>query len=123
MKKMFSLLISIAVFLSMTGASVYAPAKAEDPPPDVTNISIESQSFSEKSESGIGHDDTGLLNAMPDSWVKYADVDFGSGQLKRFMAMVSLDKRVGGKFIEIRIDSLDGRLIGTLRSPLPEPDS
>ncbi|HZN67639.1 MAG TPA: carbohydrate-binding protein [Tepidisphaeraceae bacterium] len=67
---------------------------------------FDAQSGVYRSSSNIGSLDSG-------DWVRYDDVDFGTGSTT-FRARVALPDRAEGKRIEIRVGGVSGTLLGTL---------
>jgi len=73
------------------------------------NRSVMSRQFGLKIEEG--NDRQKYVSASDDSWLQVKEVDFSQG-ISKFEAMLASSES-GGK-IELRIDSLDGTVIGTL---------
>ena len=65
-------------------------------------------------ETGKAPDGTSIGGIQAGDWVKYSGVDFGTGDCNLFMATIALDASAAGKTFEIRIDTADGTIIGSL---------
>ena len=92
-----------------------------DPPPPPVNTRdayarIEAESYDEQFGLGIYNGGTGQKIGSIENgrWVKYAAIDFADGA-SGFAASVS-SKTIGGEF-EIRLDAVDGPLIGVCALP------
>jgi PKD repeat protein len=67
--------------------------------------------------SGVDVDDiNGFVSTIDDGdWLRFDDVEFGSG-FSRLTARYAVDQEFSGQYVELRLDDVDGELIGTLET-------
>jgi aryl-phospho-beta-D-glucosidase BglC (GH1 family) len=67
-------------------------------------------------QSGVSFDSTGIGSFDAGDWLRYIDMDFGSG-VDRLKLRLAVDASSAGKQIEVRLDSPTGAQIGTVTVP------
>ena len=60
---------------------------------------------------------TGIYNMRTGAWVKYENIDFGDNSFSRFVCMLKASESnpTGEVLFEIRLDSPEGEIIGSIR--------
>ncbi len=97
--------------MSETGPEQIAPLNPYE------RVEAETFSWSEGVETETCADGTLNIGFLQDGdYVKLRGVDFGESAPKEFQASVSATE--SGSTVELRLDSLDGELIGTLEAPV-----
>jgi len=67
-------------------------------------------------QSGVSFDSTGIGSFDAGDWLRYIDVDFGSG-VDRLKLRLAVDAAYAGKQIELHLDSPTGAHVGTVTVP------
>jgi hypothetical protein len=75
---------------------------------------LEAENF--YSQSGVSFDNTGVGSLDAGDWLRYIDVDFGTG-MDRIKLNLAVDAAYAGKTIEVRLDSPTGAQVGTVTVP------
>jgi hypothetical protein len=101
-------LYSNAIAMLLGSLVIAAPALSAT----ATNI-IEGESASATQGVVVDTDSVEEIDGAEGDWIKYAQLDFGSG-VSAFKAWVAADPEFAGQNLEIRLDSVTGTLIGTL---------
>ncbi|NOV00732.1 alpha-L-fucosidase [Paenibacillus planticolens] len=120
-KKTAAILVA-AVLMSGITLNVMASEHVPAEPLSQSNVApspvqiIHAQTYNDKSgniitEKNLAPDGESIRSNGIGNWVKYSSVDFGNGSFDYMMAVLSSS---GGKSVDIRIDSPNGKLIGTL---------
>ncbi|WP_273323514.1 carbohydrate-binding protein [Vallitalea guaymasensis] len=73
---------------------------------------MEAEDYS--ASKGILNGGTGISECDDSDWVRYDNVDFGTSSVNYFIANVAVDPVFAGSDIEIRLDGINGKHIGTL---------
>ena len=83
------------------------------------NSVFQADEWSEKNgsvglETGLAPDGTSVGFIASGDWLRYSEIDFGTGALNVFMATIAVDPAGSGTSFEIRLDSPTGQKIGAL---------
>ncbi|MGL1934021.1 MAG: carbohydrate-binding protein [Fibrobacterales bacterium] len=105
-----------------SSVSIAASSSSEEINLSQESITIEAEEYESKSGS-VSKAGDHIANIEQGDWVHYSDIDFGAGGFKSMHVTASLflnyeEPEADESFFEIRIDSLDGEIIG-----LFEPDN
>jgi hypothetical protein len=74
---------------------------------------VQAESYDEMSGVGtVGDGNVGFIDGG--DWVRYYGMDFGTGGATKFTARIAVPDGSAGQQIEVRLDALDGPVIGTL---------
>jgi subtilisin family serine protease len=68
-------------------------------------------------QSAVANKGTYLANLDKGDWVAFGRIDFGATGAKSVLASVAAPAEAAGKVIEIRLDSGNGKLIGSIKVP------
>ena len=112
-----------AIGAAISGLPTMPPAQAPSPtpppipqPPPAPTVSATSviQAENYNDMFGIGQKYAGIAYTDNGDWVKYKAVDFGTG-VSAIQMNLAVAQGYAGQQIQIRIDSLNGPVIGTIR--------
>jgi alpha-L-fucosidase len=107
-KRFTAILMVLAVISVMSGFTVSAQTAG-----NVFQAHLWSAKSGSVAQISGSFDGTAIGNIAANDWVRYDGVDFGTGNLKTFNALVAVDSANAGKSFQIRLDSTTGTLIGT----------
>ncbi|MDF2926434.1 MAG: hypothetical protein K0R57_5348 [Paenibacillaceae bacterium] len=113
--KMIAGLLALAVLIcllspNLSGRTSYANGQAGG----VSAFGrIEAESYT-AAAAAVTNNGTNIGNLNSGGWVRYSQVDFGNDGAKKVTLNMGVPAAAAGRSIEIRLDALNGTLIGTL---------
>lgn len=108
-------IIHFTVVLILLFLSVYLCFLTERSSGESSSLIIDAREYSQKSEnvlvSNEAPDGSAICLFTENDWIKYDAVDFSTGNMRRMMFIAKVEK---GTEVEIRIDQVDGAVIGKI---------